>query len=198
MDSISTTQMENLIQNKILNCLGKMKFGHLSLVVHVPLANSLILSTLWYLLTLCAGGVNFLNKIEWHIVFFVSADRIRMGRNTAIQSKTNGGLGLLSVLLSVSVHCRLYSDLDTRRRNPSAPKKLCSHLAKLSRRRWGYPDFSWVVTNGGSKESRGSLACRNICCAWSHLKPFLKHLEPHNQEEYIVFPVRLTLVLEQL
>lgn len=66
---------------------------------------------------------------------------------------------------------------------------LCSHLRKLSQRKWGYPDFTWVTTKGGSNKSNGSPVWCNICLAWHKLKPSLAASTPRNLEEWRNLPL---------
>lgn len=44
---------------------------------------------------------------------------------------------------------------------------LCSHLPhhlrELSREKWGYSDFTWVVSRGGGKKPGGSLGKTSAC-----------------------------------
>lgn len=66
---------------------------------------------------------------------------------------------------------------------------LQSHIADLSRRKWGIQDMSWIVTQGGSSESLGSPPWQNICRAWSSLKPFLRKSQPRNVDEWRLLPL---------
>lgn len=66
---------------------------------------------------------------------------------------------------------------------------LSSHLHDLSRRKWGFPDFTWVITKGGSKVSRGSPTWQNICCAWGSLKQFLNPVTSQNLEKWHSLPL---------
>lgn len=66
---------------------------------------------------------------------------------------------------------------------------LCAHLMDLSKRKWGFPDLTWVVTRGGSHVSLGSPAWQNICKAWGRLKPLLHKSAPRNGEEWRSLPL---------
>lgn len=66
---------------------------------------------------------------------------------------------------------------------------LGSHLRELSERQWGYPDFTWVVTKGGSHKSPGSPVWRNICIAWAQLKPLLMPSSPRNMDKWQHLPL---------
>lgn len=66
---------------------------------------------------------------------------------------------------------------------------LQAHIHDLSRRKWGVPDLTWIVTKGGSTESMGSPPWQNICRAWSALKPLLRRTEPRNLEEWRQLPL---------
>lgn len=94
----SSSGMEEIVQAKLITGITRYKGCHLSLAAKVVVANLLILSTLWYLLTLLAGDLAFLTKIQQQINLFVWAGKSRVDRNTITQSKAKGGMGLLCVL----------------------------------------------------------------------------------------------------
>lgn len=93
----SKTLMEHQEMSKIDSRLDKMRGKHLALAARVTVANGLILSSIWYLLSLWAGDLRFFQKIQKKIDGFVWAGRSRVDRNTTCQAKSRGGLGLLSV-----------------------------------------------------------------------------------------------------
>lgn len=95
--SFSNSRMEGIVQGKLSSSIAKYRDKHLSLSARVVVANSLILSTLWYLLTLWAGDLAFLTKLQKQIDLFVWAGKSRVNRQTATQCKTRGGLGLFLV-----------------------------------------------------------------------------------------------------
>lgn len=95
--SISPHQLEAMIQTKLTTSIQKYKGRHLSLAARIVVANSLILSTLWYLLTLWAGDLACLTTIQKQIDHFVWNSKPRMDRQTVTQGKSKGGLGLLLV-----------------------------------------------------------------------------------------------------
>lgn len=61
--SISTELMEVQVHNKITASISKLFQRQLSLAGRIVAANSLILSTIWYLLSLWAGDLAFLSKL---------------------------------------------------------------------------------------------------------------------------------------
>lgn len=120
-------------------------------------ANSLILRTVWYVLMVWAEDLTFSAKIQRMVEEFVWAGRSRVNRNAMTQCKSKGGLGLILVIeyyraiagnillwaLGIEYHpLRLI---------------LCFHLRELSQPKWGYPDYTWVTTKGGSKSESKSL-----------------------------------------
>lgn len=169
--------------------IEKVRGKHLALAARITVANGLILSTIWYMITLWAGEMAFLHKIQKKIEAFVWAGRPRVDRNTISQGRARGGLGLLSV---IEQYRAMSGNLMTWILGPEPhPLRviLTSHIRELSKRKWGVPGLSWVVTKGGSSESFGSPPWQNICRAWGALKPLLRKLEPRNQEEWEMLPL---------
>lgn len=168
--------------------LGKMRNKHLALATRVTVANGLILSAIWYTLTLWAGEMAFLQKIQKRIESFVWAGRPRVDRNTISQTRSRGGLGLISVANQYRAMIgNLISNLMVWIVGPEThPLRtiLQSHMCDLSMRKWGVSDLTWLVTKGRSPESKGSPPWLNLCQAWSSLKPFLRKSEPRNLEEW--------------
>lgn len=148
--SIPRPLMEAQIQGKVETSIGKLNKRKLSLAGRITAANSLILGTVWYIVTLWAGDLSFLSKLQTKIEIFVWAGRSRVNRNSTTQSKVHGGLGLI---LIIEQYRAIAGNLMLWVLGPEAhPLKtiLCSHLRELqSRNIWGIPDFTWVVTKGG-------------------------------------------------
>lgn len=88
---------EALLNAKIDRCLDKMSLRQLTLAGKITVANSLILSTVWYFITLWPGDFQFFMKIQGRIEAFIWAGRSRVNRNTITLSKARGGLGLLLI-----------------------------------------------------------------------------------------------------
>lgn len=185
----SSIRMEERVTNKVSSCINKHRGRHLSLAARIVVANSLILTTLWYLLTLWARKLSFFAKIQCQLDTFVWAGRARVNRNTGTQRKCMGGLGLLSVeeqyraiagnfmiwLLGTGDH--LLRDI------------LCTHIRDLSANKWGYSDLTWMVTKGGGRNPGGSTPWQNICKAWEKLKPRLSTRKPCNLMEWAQLPL---------
>lgn len=89
--------MEHQIQTKMSSSIAKLQLPHLSLAGRIIAANSLILGSIWYILTLWAGDLGFLTKLQKCIEAFVWAGKARVNRNTSTQCKANGGLGLMLI-----------------------------------------------------------------------------------------------------
>lgn len=186
---ISAAQLENQVQLRMSTSIAKLQQRQLSLAGRVVAANSLILGSIWYLLTLWAGDLSFLAKLQRTLESFVWVGRARVNRNTMTQSRAKGGLGLM---LIIEQYRALAGNLMIWALGPgSHPLRriLRSHLTELSRSSWGYPDFTWVVTMGGSKRSCGSSVWQNICIAWSSLKHLLVRIPPRNLEEWGSLPI---------
>lgn len=184
--------MENQVIARIesrFSRLAKLVGKHLALAARVTVANGLILSSIWYSITLWAGDISIFQKIQRKLEAFVWAGRHRVDRNTISQCRSRGGLGLLSV---VDQHRAMAGNLMVWVLGPGAhPLRLIlqSHIHDLSSRKWGISDLSWIVSKGGSSESLGSSSWQNICKAWGSLKPFLRHAAPRNQEEWRELPL---------
>lgn len=74
--------MEVVILNKVTTRIQKFWGKHLSLAACIVVANSLVLSTLWYLLTLWAGDMVFLASIQKLINHFVWNGKSRVDNHT--------------------------------------------------------------------------------------------------------------------
>lgn len=187
--SISPQQMEALVQRKLNSGIQKYKGKNLSLAARIVVANSLILNTLWYLLTLWAGEPSFLRKIQRQIDAFVWDGRPRVDYMTITQGKAKGGLGLLSVQEQYNA---IAGNLMLWILGPGQhPLQIIlrSHVSGLSAKRWGVPDLAWLVTHGGGKNSGGSAPWRNICRAWGELKTQVVPLTPQNLGEWLDLPI---------
>lgn len=97
-NNFSTLQLKEQIQFGVSSNLNKLKQRHLSLAGRVLIANSLIMSTIWYFITLWAGDLDFLNHLQSQIERFIWAGRSQVARGTATQPKSFGGLGLLLIV----------------------------------------------------------------------------------------------------
>lgn len=86
------------IQASITSSLNKMKLRHLTLAGRVLVANSLILSSIWFFLILWAGDFTFFTQLQSQIDYFVWGGRSRVSRNAVTQPKSDGGLGLLLIV----------------------------------------------------------------------------------------------------
>lgn len=185
----SVMLMEDQIMGKVDDRLARMNGRHLALAARVTVANGLILSSLWYLITLWAGDFSFFGKIQRKLEAFIWAGQPRVDRDTISQGKGQGGLGLLSVM---EQYRAMAGNLMIWVLGPGThPLRLIlqSHIQELSTRKWGIPNFTWIVTKGGSSDSLGSPSWKNICRAWGNLKPLLRKATPRNQEEWEDLPL---------
>lgn len=185
----SVPLMESQVMGKIDARIDSLRGKHLALAARVTVANGLVLSSIWYILTLWAGDMGFFQKIQRKLEAFIWAGRPRVDRNTISQSRARGGLGVLSVAdqyRAMTGNIMMWI-LD----QGEHPLRLIlqSHIQDLSKRKWGIPDLSWIVPKGGSSVSLGSPPWQNICRAWSSLKPFLRRTVPRNLEEWLDLPL---------
>lgn len=185
----AVAQTERLLCTKIDNSLEKFRTRHLSLAGRIVVANSLILSTIWYIITLWARDQKFFTTLQSRIDSFVWAGRPRVNRNTTTLARHHGGLGLL---LIEEQHRAIAGNLILWVLGPTShPLRLIlqSHIHEISEKKWGCKDLTWAVTMGGSRSSRGSAAWKNICKAWTKLKPLLLPVDPRNIEEWKQLPL---------
>lgn len=182
-DQFSVPLMELQVMTKIDTKLAKVKGKHLALAARVTVANGLILSSIWYIVTLWAGDMSFLHKVQRKIEAYVWSGRPRVDRNTISQCKARGGLGLLSV--TEQYHAMSGSLMLWTLGPEIHPLRLIllSHIRDLCKRKWGVADLSWVLSKGGSSESLGSRPWQNICKAWGSLKTFIRKSVPRNVDE---------------
>lgn len=163
----SSLKMEEMVQSKITMSITKHR----------------------YLLTLWAGELTFLAKIQKQLDSFVWAGKSRVNKATVTQGKAGGGIGLLSVedqYRSIAGNLMIWilgPDKHLLR------KILCTHIQELSVHKWGFTDLTWMVTPGGGTVSGGSAPWQNICCAWAKLKPLLAPSRPHNVLEWTQLPL---------
>lgn len=187
--TFSVELMETKVLATIDSCLDKLRGKHLSLAARITVANGLILSSIWYIMALWAGDFSFFQTIQRKLEAFVWSGRHRVDRNTLSQSRSRGGLGLISV---ADQYRSMAGTLMVWVLGPGVhPLRLIlqSHIKDLSRRKWGIEDLTWIVSKGGSTESLGSPSWKNICKAWSSLKPMLRHAPPRNTEEWSELPL---------
>lgn len=188
--------MEKLVHTPISTSISKLEKRQLSLVGRILAANSLILSTIWYVLTLWAGDLAFLTKLQRLIETFVWVGRSRVNRDTITQSKHNGGLGLILIIERYRARDRAIAGnmmiWVMGQENHPLRLILRSHIKGLSMAKWGNHDFTWMMTQGGGHGSQGSAVWRNLCKAWSSLKPLLLKSTPRNAEEWGLLPLWTT------
>lgn len=89
-----TSQPMEQIQSKLVKSLAKLKLRHLSLAGRVMVANGLIMSSIWYFITLWASELSFFTKLQGLIESYVWAGRSRVSRGTVTQPKACGGFGV--------------------------------------------------------------------------------------------------------
>lgn len=174
----SVERMEAQIQGRVETSIAKLQQRHLSLAGRVTAANCLILGTIWYLITLWAGDLGFLAKLQKAVDAYVWPGKSRVNSKATTQEKHQGGLGLILITEQYNaIAGNIMLWVLGPERHPLR-LILASHLRDLSRRQGGYPDYLWVVIKGGSKQSRGCTVWQNICLAWHSLKPMLEPTQP--------------------
>lgn len=105
-------------------------------------------------------------------------------RHSTTLGRAQGGLGLLLIL---EQYCAMAGNIIVWTLGQEQhPHRIIfgAHLRELSLRKWGYTDYTWVVTRGGTHQSRGSAVWCNLCIAWHNLKPLLQEVAPHNLEDW--------------
>lgn len=70
------------VPNNVQDCLslGKLKLRHLSLVGRVTVANALIMSFIWYFITLWAGHLDFFSPICCRVKLRILSGLVKGGR----------------------------------------------------------------------------------------------------------------------
>lgn len=187
--SFSQNLMCTQLQDKIAAKLEKVKKRHLTLAGRVLVANSLILSSLWYFVAIWAGNFGFFNQMQRMIESFFWAGRNRVARNTITQPVGKEGLGLL--LIAEQYRAMVGNLLIWILGSEFHPLRciLGSHIRDLSVRKWGIANYTWVVAAGGRGASLGSVAWKNFCKAWAFLKSFMRCREPRNILEWRLLPL---------
>lgn len=177
------------IQASITSSINKLKLRHLTLAGRVLVANSLILSTIWFFLVLWAGDLTFLTQLQSQIDCFIWAGRSRVARNLVTQPQAVGGLGLL---LIVEQYWAIIGNLLLwiLGKAPHPLKVILrSHIRIQSHGLWGFSDFNWVVAKGSNQVTRGLDVWRNFCPEWNVLKSFITPLRPRNVIEWRLLPL---------
>lgn len=185
----SVARMEQQILERVEKAIAKLQNRQLSLSGRIMAANSLILSTIWYTVTVWAGELAFLSKIQRLIEIYVWNGRSRVNRKTSTRCKITGGLGLIMVIEQYRAIAGNLMIWTLGQETHPLRFILCAHLQERSRQKWGFDDFSWLIAPGGNKHPRGSAVLHNICQAWASLKPFLHNTAPRNQEEWDQLPL---------
>lgn len=169
--------------------LTKLRARQMALAARILVANTLLLGCIWYLITIWAGKLSFLTKIQQIIDKFVWSGRSRVARATVALPKAEGGLGLLGVeaqynalISNLMVWVLMEGDHPLR-------LILRSHIHHASARRWGTEDLTWAVSTCGTMKLEGSATWLNICKGWATLKKRLLPNKPMNLEEWGDLPL---------
>lgn len=153
--SLSVELIEEEVVSKLDNRITKLKARHLTLAARVVTANSLLLGSIWYMLTVWAGEKGFLRMLQKKLDDFVWAGRARVRRSATALPKAEGGLNLLDVesqLRALAGKFMIWLLGD----GPHILRSiLSSHIMKASWKRWGLRDLSWLVSKCGSISIEG-------------------------------------------
>jgi hypothetical protein len=154
-------------------------------------SNHLIVSAIWYLLTLWTGTAADLEKMQSLVVAFVWAGkkttaRHRVDKATICLPKCQGGLGLLSIPAqteSLSGKILLWS-LHEKQRGNILQDLLQYYVRQKSKAAWGLDDFTWIFHKTRSKFQIGSNAFRTMCKGWALSKSNIIPKRPFNTAEW--------------
>lgn len=145
----------------------------LSFAARLMVANCIIMGCIWYLLILWAGEGTFMSKLQRMVDRFVWKGRNRVARATVTLGKAEEGLGQIDI--AAQYRTLTGSLIIWVTSNGPHPLKqiLRDQIGRLSQRRWGSVDLTWVVSQCGSMTAEGSTTWRNICRGWQGFKPFI-------------------------
>lgn len=95
--SIASARLEANLVNTLEKKLNKLKSRFWSLAARTTGANSIILGSLWYSLTIWANNDKFLSKLQRSIDHFLWSGRNRVANAVVALPKSEGGLGLINI-----------------------------------------------------------------------------------------------------
>lgn len=188
-ETIAMQCLEEMMLSKLESKLSKLRHCCLTLAARVVVANGLVLSCLWFLLMMWAGKVQFLKKLQGLVDNFIWTGRSRVTRLVTTLPKSEGGLGLISI---IDQHKALSGSIMIWVTLPGPHPLRCIlqvHISQLSTKRWGTSDLSWLVTNCGHLQTKGSSTWRGLCHNWESLWPLLLPQRPANIEEWRALPI---------
>jgi hypothetical protein len=101
-ESVSLPRMQAMVTEKLESKLQVSRKNPMNLAARVVVANHLLLSSIWYWLTLWPGTLGELSKLQTKVVKFIWAGqkltaRHRVDAATLCRPKHEGGLRLLSI-----------------------------------------------------------------------------------------------------
>jgi hypothetical protein len=188
--SVSEVDVFSELNRRLEERLAKGRYKFTSLIGRVVIANHLILSSLWYLLTLWSGNPKELEQMQAQILRFVwggedKQTRNRVDKATIFRSKAEGGLGLISIVSQTrALSGRIVMWALHMNRPPNLLRDLLQlYIRDLSERRWGKKDLTWAFTPCRAQTAYGSPVWHAIAASWSISKESLIQVQSASHKE---------------
>jgi hypothetical protein len=185
-----------MVNEKLDNKLQKSKRNPHNLIARVVIANHLIVSSIWFLLTLWTGSRQQLDKMQKKVTKFVWAGqndtaRHRVDEATICRPKLEGGLGLLSIpIQAAALSGRIMLWALQECHNEDMLGELMQHYIKeKSKEKWGLRDFTWMFARSSKTKPVGSNAFQALCYSWESAKQQILPREPDNREQWLDLPL---------
>jgi hypothetical protein len=185
-----------MVKSKLEERIQRCKKRPTVLGARIVLANHLINSALWYLLTLWGGRPEELVEMQRQVINFIwdghhsERRRYRVDATTICRPKEEGGLGLIYIPAqrrALAGRFFLWLLQDHKDNNPL--RKLLQHYVRdHSYQRWGERNLTWIFMEGHPKSKLGSQVWRNMCACWKVNKEQLKPKAPAHLEEWLGLP----------
>lgn len=191
---ISEERMTEFVTERLAEDLTKWRKRATTLMGRITIVNHLILSRLWYTLTVWTGKMETLDHLQRVIVQFVwrgqnLRGRARVCSTTITKPRSRGGLGLISIPHQVRAMAGGFITWAIREGDHPLQRLLQHRIRLLSAHRWHSYDFTWIYAPCNTLPSIGSPLWLNICKAWNLLK---RHLTPWPQasvEDWLALPL---------
>lgn len=180
---ISEEKMTEFVTSRLEQEIIRWRKHTTTLMGRIAIVNHLILSQLWYTLTVWTGKMSTLENLQRMIVKFIwrgqnPAGRARVNINTLTKPRNMGGLGLISIPHQVRALAGGFFTWAIKAGDHPLRRLLQHRIRELSVKRWGSYDFTWIYAPCNTMPVDGSPLWGNLCRAWNTLK---RQLTPWHQ-----------------
>lgn len=172
-------QLSDILDDRLRIVKGKA----FSLAARLQVINHIIVAALWYILNLWTGNAEELRALEKKIVHDLwvgdmETARHRVKLNIVELPKDRGGIGLISLIQQVrALASKLILWAITDEDHP-LKKLMQASFREMSLKRWGIPNFAWVLLSCMTTPANTSKLFTNLCATWNKENPLIKERQP--------------------